>query len=105
MSGGFLAVQAKRTKERNKKVNLEDAFKEADTNNDGALTLEEWTEVLSKTGQDNPRLVLLVRGSCNSFAWILSGLEITVRGLVTFPFKSCVSQLSVDQISRNFVYF
>ena len=71
MSGGFLAVQAKRTKERNKKVNLEDAFKEADTNNDGALTLEEWTEVLSKTGQDNPRLVLLVRVSCNSFAWIL----------------------------------
>ena len=61
MSGGFLAVQAKRTKERNKKVNLEDAFKEADTNNDGALTIDEWTEVLSKTGQDNPRLV--VRGS------------------------------------------
>jgi len=55
MSGGFLAVQAKRTKERNKKVNLEDAFKEADTNNDGALTIDEWTEVLSKTGQDNPR--------------------------------------------------
>ena len=33
------------------------------------------------------------------------GLEIAVRGLVTFPFKSCVSQLSVDQISRHFVYF
>ena len=34
-----------------------------------------------------------------------AGLEIAVWGLVTFPFKSCVSQLSVDQISRNFVYF
>ena len=32
-------------------------------------------------------------------------LEIAVIGLVTFPFKSCVSQLPVDQISRNFVYF
>ena len=93
MSGGFLAVQAKRAKERHKKVNLgrrqcdsiglesetlhlpihpsfppsrhlfllshyntqEDAFREADTNNDGALTIEEWTDVLSKTGHENPR--------------------------------------------------
>ena len=35
----------------------EDAFKEADVNNDGTLTIEEWTDVLSKTGHDNPRLV------------------------------------------------
>ena len=34
-----------------------------------------------------------------------AGLEIALWGLVTFPFNSCVSQLSVDQISRNFVYF
>ena len=33
------------------------------------------------------------------------GLGITLWGLVTFLFNSCVSQLSVDQISRNFVYF
>ena len=95
MSGGFLAVQAKRTKDRNKKINLgcdsiqqgwtnqclvfirmfrgtvgqhpllshdnqpqEDAFKEADVNNDGTLTIEEWTDVLTKTGHDNPRLVM-----------------------------------------------
>ena len=43
----------------------------------------------------------------SSSSWCLSwaGLGIAVWGLVTFTFKSCVSQLSVDQISRNFVYF
>ena len=30
---------------------------------------------------------------------------IEVQGLVFFSFKSCVSQLSVDQISRNLVHF
>ena len=35
----------------------------------------------------------------------LPGLGIALWGLVTFPFNSCVSQLSVDQISRNFLYF
>lgn len=52
-------MQAKRAKERHKKVNLEDAFREADTNNDGALTIEEWTDVLSKTGHENPRQAVL----------------------------------------------
>ena len=36
---------------------------------------------------------------------LLPGLGIPVWGLVTSPFKSCVSQLSVNQISRHFVYF
>jgi len=39
------------------------------------------------------------------FAFFLSELGIAAGGLVAFPFKSCVSQLSVDQISRNFLYF
>jgi Ca2+-binding EF-hand superfamily protein len=55
MSGGFLALQQKKSKEKRKMVDLEDAFKEADKNKDGKLNMEEWCEVLAKTGHDNPR--------------------------------------------------
>ena len=55
MSGGFLALQQKKSKERKKLTDLEDAFKEADKNKDGKLSLEEWCDVLAKAGHDNPR--------------------------------------------------
>ena len=57
MSGGFLALQQKKSKERRKMVDLEDAFKDADKNKDGKLSLEEWCDVLAKTGHENPRSV------------------------------------------------
>ena len=57
MSGGFLALQQKKTKEKRKFIDLEDAFKEADTNHDGKLSFEEWCAVLTKTGHENPRYV------------------------------------------------
>ena len=55
MSGGFLGVQMKKSRERKKFGDLEAAFKEADKNKDGKLSAEEWVEVLAKTGHDNPR--------------------------------------------------
>ena len=55
MSGGFLALQQKKSKEKRKLVELEDAFKEADKNRDGKLSMEEWCAVLGKTGHDNAR--------------------------------------------------
>jgi Ca2+-binding EF-hand superfamily protein len=55
MSGGFLALQAKKSRERKKLVDLEDAFKDADTNKDGKLSVDEWADVLAKAGHDNPR--------------------------------------------------
>ena len=36
---------------------------------------------------------------------LYSGLGMKASGLVTVSFKSCVSQLPVDLISRNFEYF
>ena len=38
-----------------------------------------------------------------TFSWLSFLIE--VQGLVFFSFKSCVSQLSVEQISRNLVHF
>jgi len=55
MSGGFLALQAKKSKERKQTLDLEDAFKSADTDKDGKLSLEEWVDVLQKTGQNVSR--------------------------------------------------
>ncbi len=55
MSGGFLALQQKKSKEKRRLIDLEEAFKEADTNKDGKLTLNEWCHVLAKVGHDNPR--------------------------------------------------
>ena len=55
MSGGFLALQQKKAKDKRKMVDLEDAFKEADKNKDGKLSLDEWCEVLAKTGHSDPR--------------------------------------------------
>ena len=55
MSGGFLALQAKKSKEKRKIVDLEDAFKVADTDKDGKLTLDEWYDVLTKTGHNVSR--------------------------------------------------
>ena len=57
MSGGFLALQAKKSKEKKKTVDLEDAFRAADTDKDGKLSLDEWCEVLSKTGHSISRCV------------------------------------------------
>ena len=58
MSGGFLALQAKKSKEKKKTVDLEDAFRAADTDKDGKLNLDEWVEVLSKTGHSVSRYVI-----------------------------------------------
>jgi len=55
MSGGFLAVQAKRSKERTKVVELENAFRAADKDKSGRISLEEWIEVLRASGQDVSR--------------------------------------------------
>ncbi|TRY68322.1 hypothetical protein TCAL_08079 [Tigriopus californicus] len=55
MSGGFLALQQKKSREKRKLVDLEDAFKEADKNKDGKLSLDEWCDVLAKTGHENAR--------------------------------------------------
>ena len=38
-------------------------------------------------------------------SWISPSVGSVSLGLVFFSFKSCVSQLSVDQISRNLVHF
>lgn len=55
MSGGFLALQAKKSKEKKKTGDLEDAFRAADTDKDGKLTLEEWVDVLHRTGHSVTR--------------------------------------------------
>ena len=55
MSGGFLALQAKKSKEKKKSVDLEDAFRVADTDKDGKLSLDEWVDVLQKTGHTASR--------------------------------------------------
>ena len=86
MSGGFLAVQAKRSKERTKVnqrsmfcqltyfyvsfislpffiklkyfikvVELENAFRAADKDKSGRISLEEWIEVLRASGQNVSR--------------------------------------------------
>ena len=90
MSGGFLAVQAKRSKERTKVnqrpklcqlnhfdisllvvlfviilkyfikvVELENAFRAADKDKSGRISLEEWIEVLRASGQDVSRYTYL----------------------------------------------
>ena len=55
MSGGFLAVQAKKSKDKKKSGDLEDAFKDADTDKDGKLNLDEWVDVLNRTGHSVSR--------------------------------------------------
>ena len=57
MSGGFLALQAKKSKEKKKTGggDLEDAFRVADTDKDGKLTLEEWLDILQRTGHNVTR--------------------------------------------------
>ena len=52
MSGGFLALQAKKKKEQKKADDLEKAFYEADKNKSGQLSLDEWTALLRKNGHD-----------------------------------------------------
>lgn len=53
MSGGFLALQARRNKEKKKpSFDLEEAFKAADSDKDGKLTLDKWYDVLNKTGHN-----------------------------------------------------
>jgi len=55
MSGGYLALQAKRAKEKKKVADLEDAFKLADTDKDGKLSLDEWMEALKSSGHNVSR--------------------------------------------------
>ena len=55
MSGGFLALQAKKSKEKKKVCDLEDAFRVADTDKDGKLSLDEWLDVLHRTGHSATR--------------------------------------------------
>ena len=43
-------MQAKKSKEKKKTGDLEDAFRAADTDKDGKLNLDEWVDVLMKTG-------------------------------------------------------
>ena len=61
MSGGFLALQAKKSKEKKKTADLEDAFRAADTDKDGKLNLDEWHDVLAKTGHNLSRYETLFR--------------------------------------------
>ena len=55
MSGGYLALQAKRAKEKKKVADLEDAFRAADTDRDGKLTVDEWMEALKNSGHNVSR--------------------------------------------------
>jgi len=55
MSGGFLALQGKKSKDKKTTGNLEDAFKDADTDKDGKLSLDEWVDVLIRTGHNTSR--------------------------------------------------
>ena len=64
MSGGFLALQARKAKEKKKVAELEDAFKAADTDGDGKLSLHEWMEALKQSGHNVSRLV-----DCSYFAF------------------------------------
>ena len=52
MSGGFLALQAKKRKEAKKQDDLERSFYEADENKSGKLSLDQWTALLQRTGHD-----------------------------------------------------
>ena len=52
LSGGFLALQAKKKKEAKKQDDLERSFYEADENKSGKLSLDEWTALLQRTGHD-----------------------------------------------------
>lgn len=61
MSGGFLALQAKKSKEKKKTADLEDAFRSADTDKDGRLTINEWVEVLKSTGHNITRYVVIMK--------------------------------------------
>jgi Ca2+-binding EF-hand superfamily protein len=71
MSGGFLALQQKKSRERRKLVDLEDAFREADKNKDGRLSVQEWCTVLAATGHENPR----------SDKWFIKGINGATPGL------------------------
>ena len=55
MSGGVLALQGKKSKDKKTTGNLEDAFKDADTDKDGKLSLDEWVDVLIRTGHNTSR--------------------------------------------------
>ena len=52
------SFQARKSKEKKQTLDLEDAFKSADTDKDGKLTLDEWANVLSRTGHNITRSVL-----------------------------------------------
>eukprot|EP00096_Caligus_rogercresseyi_P011330 TRINITY_DN4423_c0_g1_i1.p1 TRINITY_DN4423_c0_g1~~TRINITY_DN4423_c0_g1_i1.p1 ORF type:complete len:166 (-),score=59.39 TRINITY_DN4423_c0_g1_i1:1195-1692(-) len=56
MSGGFLALQQKKSKEKKKIADLEDAFRLADTNKDGKLSVESWLDILKATGHQVTRI-------------------------------------------------
>ena len=50
LSGGFLALQAKKKKESRKQEELERTFYQANENKSGKLSLEEWTALLQRSG-------------------------------------------------------
>ena len=49
-----------------KKVDLEDAFRAADKDQSGRITLDEWIEVLKASGQDVSRY-LIITLRCKTF--------------------------------------
>ena len=90
MSGGFLALQAKKSKEKKKTVDLEDAFRAADTDKDGKLNLDEWVEVLSKTGHSVSRYVSYIVLNLNIYTMLQKLSKYEVRAAHCGNFTICL---------------
>ena len=52
MSGGMFALQQKKREKEGRIKELRESFKKADKDGDGALSPEEWMEVMKDAGMD-----------------------------------------------------